>query len=121
MTDTVSAIIILGLLFIMGIFFGWSLARQYYYKWYVAELKLRDSENEAKLENMKQCFKEDLTDMIKEKDVERQNLNNKYIRILDEVSKATGINKIELPSFGIVYLNHTERLRAAIRELNKED
>lgn len=110
----------LALIYFLGVLWGWCMGRQYYYKWYVEELKLRDTENQKQITNMKECFKEDLTSMIKEKDIERQDLNNKYIRILDEVSKVTGVDKIDISGFGTVYLNHTERLRAAMRELNEE-
>lgn len=107
-------------LFIFAVCWGWCLGRQYYYHWYISELKLENKKHEEQIKNLKECFKEDLTDMIKTKDIERQDLNNKYIRILDEVSKVTGIDKIELPSFGMVYLNHTEKLREAMRALNEE-
>jgi hypothetical protein len=116
----IRVIVGMTLIYFLGVFWGWCVARQYYYKWYVEELKLRDTEYQKQIVNMKECFKEDLTSMIKEKDIERQDLNNKYIRILDGVSKATGVDKIDIPGFGTVYLNHTERLRAAMRELNEE-
>lgn len=110
----------MALIYCLGVLWGWSVARHCYYKYYIEELKLRDTEHQKQIANMKECFKEDLTSMLKEKDVERQDLNNKYVRILDEVSKVTGVDKIDIPSFGTVYLNHSERLRAAMRELNEE-
>jgi hypothetical protein len=119
MNETIKLVAVI-LIFGLGVWWGWCLARQYYYKWYVTELKLKDKEHQSQINNMKECFEEDLTDMMKEKDIARQDLNNQYIRILDEVSKATGIDKIELPSFGTVYLNYNEKLRAAMQELNEE-
>lgn len=54
-------------------------------------------------------------------DIEKRELTRRHTNILDEISQVTGIDKIELPSFGTMYLNHSKHVREAMRELYEED
>lgn len=105
----------------VGVFWGWCLSKAYHSKWHAYELEREKKSYELQLESIKGCFKENLTDLIKTHNTERQELANRNIRILDEISRVTGIDKIELPSFGTVYLNHSEKLRAAMQAIYEED
>ena len=106
---------------LIGIFWGWCLSKLYHAKWHAYELERERKNYELHIKNLNGCFKENLTELIKTHNVERQELTNRNIRILDEISKVTGIDKIELPSFGTVYLNHSEKLRAAMQAMYTEE
>ena len=106
---------------LVGVFWGWCLSKTYHAKWHNYELEQEKKHCERQLAYMDKCFKENLTELVKTHNTERQELTNRNVRILDEISKVTGIDKIELPSFGTVYLNHSEKLRAAMQEIYKEN
>ena len=105
----------------VGAFWGWCLSKSYHSKWHDYELEQEKKRYNLQLENIQGCFKENLTDLVKTHNIEKQELTNRNIRILDEISRVTGIDKIELPSFGTVYLNHSEKLRAAMQAIYKEE
>lgn len=120
----IEILIVVALLSVCGFvggFWGWHASKAYHAKWHDYELEREKKSYELQLENIKGCFKENLTDIIKTHNTERQELTNRNIRILDEISKVTGIDKIELPSFGTVYLNHSEKLRAAMQAIYEEE
>lgn len=49
---------------------------------------------------------------------ERQNRTNK---ILQELSEILGVDEVDLPSFGKVYLNQNKHIRDAMNAINLED
>lgn len=49
---------------------------------------------------------------------ERQNRTNK---ILQELSETLGVDEVDLPSFGKVYLNQNKHIRDAMNSINLED
>ena len=53
-------------------------------------------------------------------ETEIREINQHNTRLLNEISHATGIDEIDLPSFGTVYLNNETHLREAMRLLNEE-
>ena len=53
--------------------------------------------------------------------IEQQELIQRHAKMLDEISQATGINVIELPSFGKVCLNQSGRPRESMYRIYEED
>ena len=47
-------------------------------------------------------------------------IKQRNTKLLNEISHATGIDEINLPSFGTIYLDSEKHLREAMRLLNEE-
>lgn len=105
----------------VGIFWGWCASKLYHSKWHDYDLEREKKRYDLQMESIKGCFKENLNELIKTHNVERQELTTRNVRILDEISQVTGIDEIELPSFGTVYLNHSKKQREAMQALHKEE
>ena len=54
-------------------------------------------------------------------ETEIREINQRNARLLNEISHATGVDEINLPSFGTIYLDSEKHLREAMRLLNEED
>lgn len=54
-------------------------------------------------------------------ETEIREINQRNARLLNETSHITGVDKIDLPSFGTIYLDSEKHLREAMRLLNEED
>ena len=54
-------------------------------------------------------------------ETEIREINQRNTRLLNEISHVTGVDEINLPSFGTVYLDSEKHLREAMRLLNEED
>lgn len=54
-------------------------------------------------------------------ETEIREINQRNTRLLNEISHATGVDEINLPSFGTIYLDSEKHLREAMRLLNEED
>lgn len=54
-------------------------------------------------------------------DLEKRELSQRHTKILDEISQVIGMDVIELPSFGTIYLNHSKYVREAMKALYEED
>lgn len=54
-------------------------------------------------------------------ETEIREINHRNTRLLNEISHATGVDEINLPSFGTIYLDSEKHLREAMRLLNEED
>lgn len=54
-------------------------------------------------------------------ETEIREINRRNTRLLNEISHITGVDEINLPSFGTIYLDSEKHLREAMRLLNEED
>lgn len=54
-------------------------------------------------------------------EVEKRELTQRHTKILDEIAQVTGIDVVNLPSFGTVHLNHSKTIREAMKALYEED
>ena len=48
-------------------------------------------------------------------------IGQRNTKLLNEISHVTGVDEINLPSFGTIYLDSEKHLREAMRLLNEED
>lgn len=54
-------------------------------------------------------------------ETEIREIKQRNTRLLNEISRVTGVDEIDLPSFGAIYLDSGKHLREAMRLLNEED
>ena len=65
-------------------------------------------------------FKDNLRETRKTYELRIRELTNEHTKLLNEISHATGVDEINLPSFGTIYLDSDKHLREAMRLLNEE-
>ena len=53
-------------------------------------------------------------------ETEIREINQRNTKLLNEISRVTGADEIDLPSFGTIYLDSEKHLREAMRLLNEE-
>ena len=53
-------------------------------------------------------------------ETEIREINQRNTKLLNEISRVTGVDEIDLPSFGTIYLDNEKHLREAMRLLNEE-
>ena len=53
-------------------------------------------------------------------ETEIREIKQRNTRLLNEISRVTGVDEIDLPSFGTIYLDSEKHLREAMRLLNEE-
>ena len=53
-------------------------------------------------------------------ETEIREIKQRNTRLLNEISHVTGVDEIDLPSFGTIYLDSEKHLREAMRLLNEE-
>ena len=53
-------------------------------------------------------------------ETEIREIKQRNTRLLNEISHATGVDEINLPSFGTIYLDSEKHLREAMKLLNEE-
>ena len=116
MTDYIY--IILAVMFlVVGFIFGYIVARYYDDRIFRIEKKIHETEMRRELErHAEQMAKNGL--MF---EVEKRELTQRHTKLLDEIAQATGIDVINLPSFGTVHLNHSKTVREAMKALYEED
>lgn len=73
------------------------------------------------LESNTSEFKDNLRETRNVYEVKIRELKNEHSKLLNEISHATGVDEINLPSFGTIYLDSEKHLREAMRLLNEED
>lgn len=112
---TVAVIFVIGL--ILSFVSGYCMARNNA-DFRVSLEKIRHDETIIEL---REKHNNELIDIRKHYITMSQNEAKRFTKILDEVSQVTGVDKVELPSFGVVYLNHSKNLREAMRALHMED
>lgn len=54
-------------------------------------------------------------------ETEIREIKQRNTRLLNEISRVTGVDEIDLPSFGTVYLDNEKHLRETMKLLNEED
>ena len=54
-------------------------------------------------------------------ETENREISQRNTKLLNEISHVTGVDEIDLPSFGTIYLDSEKHLREAMRLLNEED
>ena len=54
-------------------------------------------------------------------ETEIREIGQRNTKLLNEISRVTGVDEIDLPSFGTIYLDNEKHLREAMRLLNEED
>ena len=54
-------------------------------------------------------------------ETEIREIKQRNTRLLNEISRVTGVDEIDLPSFGTIYLDNEKHLREAMKLLNEED
>lgn len=87
-------------------------------------VKILKREQERHTENLKEAeyaFHKGLKDIGKIYRTEQQETAKRHTKLLDEIAQVTGVDVVELPSFGTVYLNHSKNLREAMQALHLED
>ena len=72
-------------------------------------LKLNEDEYKDHLKNTRIAY-----------DTEIGEIKQRNTKLLNEISHATGIDEINLPSFGTIYLDSEKHLREAMKLLNEE-
>ena len=73
-------------------------------------LKINEDEHKDLLKNTRITY-----------ETEIREINQRNARLLNEISHATGMDEINLPSFGTIYLDSEKHLREAMRLLNEAD
>ena len=116
MTDYIY--IILAVMFlVVGFIFGYIVARYYNDRIFRIEKRIHETEMRNELErHAEQVAKNGLM-----YDVEKRELTQRHTKLLDEIAQVTGIDVINLPSFGTVHLNHSKTVREAMKALYEED
>lgn len=77
--------------------------------------------HEDALAKVEERYLRELMDARKNLTLVSQENAKRHTKILDEISQVTGINEVTLPSFGTIYLNHTDNVRKAMQALHMED
>jgi len=77
--------------------------------------------HESCLADAENRYRQTLKDIDKAIRIDAQETAKRHTKLLDEISQVTGIDKVELPSFGVVYLNHSKNVREAMQALYEED
>lgn len=112
---TVAVIFVIGL--ILSFVSGYCMARNNS-DFRISLEKIRHDETIIEL---REKHNEELIDIRKHYITMSQNEAKRFTKILDEVSQVTDVDKVELPSFGTIYLNHSKNLREAMQALHMED
>lgn len=73
------------------------------------------------LEHNSAEFKNNLRETRNVYELKIRELKNENAKLLNEISVVTGIDEVNLPSFGTIYLNSDKHLREAMKLLYKED
>ena len=73
-------------------------------------LKISEDEYKDLLKNTRNMY-----------ETEIREISQRNTKLLNEISHATGVDEINLPSFGTIYLDSEKHLREAMRLLNEED
>lgn len=115
MTDYIY-IIMAAMCIVVGFMFGYMIARYYDDRIFRIEKKIHETEMRNELErHAEQVAKNGLM-----YDVEKRELTQRHTKLLDEIAQVTGIDVINLPSFGTVHLNHSKTVREAMKALYEE-
>lgn len=72
-------------------------------------LKLNEDEYKDRLKSTRIAYETEIGE-----------IKQRNTKLLNEISHATGIDEINLPSFGTIYLDSEKHLREAMRLLNEE-
>ena len=73
------------------------------------------------LESNSSEFKDNLRETRNTYELKIRELTNEHTKLLNEISNVTGVDEIDLPSFGTIYLDNEKHLREAMKLLNEED
>lgn len=73
-------------------------------------LKINEDEYKGLLKNTRIMY-----------ETEIREISQHNTKLLNEISHVTGVDEINLPSFGTIYLDSEKHLREAMRLLNEED
>lgn len=73
------------------------------------------------LESNSSEFKDNLRETRKTYELKIRELTNEHTKLLNEISNVTGVDEVNLPSFGTIYLDNEKHLREAMKLLNEED
>lgn len=109
--------VLIVITFLIGFMFG-RVSRQVHYQ------NLIETEREHFRETSEEANKNHssvLERLGRAYEAETRDLTRRNIKLLDEIAQVTGIDVVELPSFGTVYLNHSKTVREAMQALFKED
>lgn len=113
----------------MGIFIGIGICTLFsYLLGYMAADRAAREHLDKKLNSFNDILKineDEYKDLLKKTrityETEIREINQRNTRLLNEISHVTGVDEINLPSFGTVYLDSEKHLREAMRLLNEED
>lgn len=116
MTDYIY-IILAAMGIVVGFIFGYMFATYHANRVFKIEKKMHETEMRHEIErHSEQVAKNGLIF-----EVEKRELTQRHTKILDEISQVTGIDVVELPSFGTINLNHSKTVREAMKALYEED